>query len=70
MLDAAPNLRLSDLILRFGRALQARDCEAAANFFREDGMWRDLVAFTWNIRTMEGRGEIRAMLEALQQKVK
>lgn len=25
--------------------------------------WRDLVAFTWNVKTMEGRDEITAMLD-------
>ena len=32
--------------------------------FAEDGNWRDLVSFTWNIRTQEGPAAIRAMLEA------
>jgi putative flavoprotein involved in K+ transport len=26
--------------------------------------WRDLVAFTWNVKTLEGRDEIAAMLRA------
>ncbi|HEU0258558.1 MAG TPA: NAD(P)/FAD-dependent oxidoreductase [Burkholderiales bacterium] len=32
--------------------------------FEPEGFWRDLVSFTWNIRTCEGRGEIKAMLAA------
>ena len=32
--------------------------------FEPEGFWRDLVAFTWNIKTCEGRGEIKAMLAA------
>jgi putative flavoprotein involved in K+ transport len=32
--------------------------------FDEVCFWRDLVAFTWNIRTMEGRDQVRAMLAA------
>jgi putative flavoprotein involved in K+ transport len=64
MLEAAPNRKLSELLGRFGQALSARDAGAAASLFRSDGYWRDLVAFTWNIRTMEGRDEIRDMLES------
>ena len=32
--------------------------------FDDDCYWRDLVAFTWNIKTLEGKDAIRAMLEA------
>ena len=32
--------------------------------FEPEGFWRDLVSFTWNIKTCEGRGEIKAMLAA------
>ncbi|HEY4958778.1 MAG TPA: NAD(P)/FAD-dependent oxidoreductase, partial [Caldimonas sp.] len=32
--------------------------------FAPECYWRDLVAFTWNIRTQEGREAIRAMLTA------
>ena len=31
--------------------------------FDEDSYWRDLVSFTWNIKTMEGPAEIKAMVE-------
>ena len=31
------------------------DPAAVAALFEAEGYWRDLVAFTWNIRTMEGR---------------
>ncbi|HKY89629.1 MAG TPA: NAD(P)/FAD-dependent oxidoreductase [Nevskiaceae bacterium] len=48
----------------FGSALERGDAPAAAATFEEEGFWRDLVAFTWNIRTCEGRAEIRAMLDA------
>jgi putative flavoprotein involved in K+ transport len=30
--------------------------------FGDECFWRDLVAFTWNVKTMEGRDEIAAML--------
>jgi len=46
----------------FGDALAAGDPAAASALFTEDCFWRDLVAFTWNIRTLEGRDVISAML--------
>jgi putative flavoprotein involved in K+ transport len=45
-------------------ALQRNDVEAAIALFEPDCYWRDLVAFTWNIRTQEGPEAIRAMLKA------
>ena len=46
------------------RASQSRDIAAAAALFGEECFWRDLVAFTWNIKTLEGAAEISAMLAA------
>jgi putative flavoprotein involved in K+ transport len=48
----------------FDRALTAGDGQAAAQLFVEDSYWRDLIAFTWNIKTSEGREQIAAMLGA------
>ena len=48
----------------FGDALEANDPARAAALFTEDGFWRDLVAFTWNLKTLEGRAEISDMLTA------
>src|SRR6202165_4561778 len=48
----------------FGAALARNDINAAANFFDKDSYWCDRVAFTWNIKTFEGRDEIKAMLAA------
>ena len=46
----------------FGDALAAGDPAAAAGLFTEDCYWRDLIAFTWNIKTLEGRAAIASML--------
>src|SRR5206468_10348445 len=46
----------------FEKALTARDIDAAAALFVEDCYWRDLVAFTWNIVTVEGIEGVRDML--------
>ena len=48
----------------FDQALAAGDPAAAAALFLQDCYWRDLVAFTWNIKTLEGRAAIAEMLAA------
>ena len=45
-------------------ALEKADVVAAKALFTPDCYWRDLVAFTWNIKTMEGQAAVGAMLEA------
>ena len=49
---------------RLQNALVAEDIGAAVALFGDDCYWRDLVSFTWNIKTMEGRAEIAHMLQA------
>jgi cation diffusion facilitator CzcD-associated flavoprotein CzcO len=46
----------------FEEALQSRDGAAAAACFLADGLWRDVLAFTWNIQTMAGRPAIEELL--------
>jgi putative flavoprotein involved in K+ transport len=46
----------------FGAALAAGDAAAAAELFVPDCYWRDLIAFTWNVKTLEGRDAIAGML--------
>jgi putative flavoprotein involved in K+ transport len=62
MLDTTPAASVAQVLSDLDRALTAADPKAAAALFEEGGFWRDLVAFTWNIRTMEGQDEIAAML--------
>ncbi len=57
-------MKPADWLQKFGAALERGDINAAAGLFEPDGFWRDLVAFTWNIKTCEGRAEIKAMLAA------
>jgi putative flavoprotein involved in K+ transport len=47
---------------QFEAACKAQDVSAAAALFLPDGLWRDLVAFTWTIETMSGRPAIEAKL--------
>ena len=53
-----------DWLQKFGAALERGDINAATGLFEPDGFWRDLVSFTWNLKTCEGRAEIKAMLAA------
>ena len=64
MLDKAPHGKVSDLLQALDSALSAGDVERATALFQADGYWRDLVAFTWNIKTMEGQDQVREMLES------
>jgi putative flavoprotein involved in K+ transport len=48
---------------RFGDALAAGDAAATAELFATESYWRDLVAFTWNIRTVEGPQGVTDMLQ-------
>ncbi len=50
-------------------ALQRRDVEAALQLFGDHSYWRDFVAFTWNLKTLEGKADIRRMLEATLDRV-
>jgi putative flavoprotein involved in K+ transport len=63
--DAAgtPQARADAWLGRFEAALAARDVPAAAALFATDSYWRDLVAFTWNITTVEGRAGVTDLLE-------
>ncbi|RSM75604.1 FAD-dependent oxidoreductase [Amycolatopsis sp. WAC 01375] len=60
----SPQARVDAWLSRFESALAARDAEAAAALFAVDCYWRDLVAFTWTIKTVEGRDEVAGMLGA------
>ncbi len=46
----------------FGSDLANRDIESAISLFHPQGYWRDLIAFSWNIKTVQGCREISDML--------
>ena len=56
--------RASHWLKEFERALASHSIDAAVGMFDEDCYWRDLVSFTWNIKTCEGKSEIADMLHA------
>jgi putative flavoprotein involved in K+ transport len=51
-------------LAKLDAALTAGDAAAAAALFGAECYWRDLVSLTWNIRTVEGRDGLTAMLAA------
>ncbi|GAA1744836.1 NAD(P)/FAD-dependent oxidoreductase [Aeromicrobium alkaliterrae] len=59
-----PQERVDQWLAEFEAALAARDVEAAAGLFAVDSYWRDLVSFTWNITTVEGRDGVADLLRA------
>ena len=60
----SPTQQVSEWLSRFGAALDRKDRAAAADLFADECYWRDLISFTWNIKTLEGKDEIQAMLAA------
>jgi putative flavoprotein involved in K+ transport len=70
MLDETRGAALDAVLGRLNDALERGDAGAAAALFQADSYWRDLVAFTWNLRTMQGPDQILAMLESQLSQVK
>lgn len=64
MLDQSDTIALAALIGDLERALVDQDPEAVAECFLDTCFWRDLAAFTWNIRTCEGKAQVREMAQA------
>src|SRR4051812_34154562 len=55
---------VQEWLTSFETALTADDLDSAAALFLDDSYWRDLVAFTWNIVTVEGPDGVRDLLES------
>lgn len=64
MLSAAhqPNSAVLNWLEKLSNAFHSNASDDVASLFEKDGYWRDLVAFTWNIKTLEGRDAIRDMV--------
>ncbi|GFM21111.1 MULTISPECIES: flavin-containing monooxygenase [Mycobacteriaceae] len=60
--DVTPAQRVDAWLADFEAALAVRDIDRVAGMFAVDSFWRDLVSFTWNLKTMEGREQITDML--------
>ena len=64
MTETPATERVNLWLRRFDETLRRGDAGQASAMFQSDGYWRDLIAFTWNIRTLEGREAIADMLRA------
>lgn len=64
MHDTSPAAKASAWLGSFSDRLQQGDVSGTLDLFADDCYWRDFLAFTWNIKTMEGKAAIAAMLEA------
>ena len=63
MSNADANRRAAAWLRDLEAALARGDVSATLALFADDEcFWRDMVAFTWNIRTMEGKEQIAAFL--------
>ena len=60
--EVTPQQRIDAWLADFEAALAVRDIERAVGMFAVDSFWRDLVSFTWNLKTLEGRDQIADML--------
>ncbi len=63
MLDTAAATKIQNVLSALNRALANHKIDDALELFTDDCYWRDLLTFTWNIKTVEGKPEIRDMLE-------
>ena len=63
MLDTAAATKIQNVLSALNRALANHKIDDALELFTDDCYWRDLLSFTWNIKTVEGKPAIRDMLE-------
>ncbi len=62
--------RITSWLNDFETALKSGNIDAVTALFDDDCYWRDLVSFTWNIKTMEGKSAIAEMLKATLTQIK
>ena len=56
--------QVAEWLSKFAAELDRANFNGAADLFCAESYWRDLVSFTWNIKTAEGKDNIKAMLKA------
>jgi len=62
MQTAPADAALDAVLARLNTALGNKDMAAITGLFHDECYWRDLVLFSWNLRTFEGHAQIRDML--------
>ncbi|WP_323718523.1 NAD(P)/FAD-dependent oxidoreductase [Paracoccus aminovorans] len=63
MLDSTVTSRTQAVLDQLNTALEQSDVDAAARLFAADSYWRDLVAVSWNLKTVEGPAGVADMLD-------
>lgn len=61
--DTSPDGRAEAWLAAFEDALRERDVRRAASMFAATSFWRDLIAFTWNLKTVEDPAGVADLLE-------
>ncbi len=62
--------QINTVLQTLNNSLANNDADTIANSFLEEGAyWRDLLAFTWNIKTLEDPDQIKDMLQAQLQHI-
>jgi cation diffusion facilitator CzcD-associated flavoprotein CzcO len=59
---ASPDQKVSDWLDAFEAALSVKDAGAIAALFLADGIWRDVVALTWHLKTTVAAADIAEAL--------
>ena len=63
VVNSAARKAVARWLTEFERALTTGDIDASVDLFHQECYWRDLIAFTWNIITVEGHEGVRDLLE-------
>lgn len=59
-----PTALLNAWVERLNQHLAQRDLDSTLELFADECYWRDLLLFSWNLVTLEGKPAIRDMLQA------
>ncbi|MFZ7090304.1 NAD(P)/FAD-dependent oxidoreductase [Primorskyibacter sp. 2E233] len=70
MLDSTVTTRTQEVLDRLNEAFASGDVDKVKALFATDCYWRDLVAFTWNLKTVEGPDQVAEMLTSQRSHVK
>ncbi|KAH7907304.1 hypothetical protein BJ138DRAFT_1214828 [Hygrophoropsis aurantiaca] len=48
----------------FSSAVESKEVPSVVNLFLEDGFWKDIIALTWDLRSIGGHSDIKRLLDA------
>jgi putative flavoprotein involved in K+ transport len=61
--QATASTLIQNVLSELDQALANHDLDETLKLFADECYWRDLLSFTWNIKTFESKDEIRHMLD-------